>query len=306
MAQLAFGSYRDGVSMFDQIASQRKSSASKITLLQIQETLGLAQDKSVLELSGYLATQNRQKAFELVSNLHHQGIDLENFNLKLVEFLRKIALFKMGDNQLFDLTKEQQAEVKRQAELFDLDILMVMIEKFALATYQIKTAPISQLPLEMLIYEFTANNIQDSVVEESSMIDAPPVKKPEIKVIPKEIIKDSVKVAPKASGKFSEDLWSQIIKEARIHNHSLAALLKDAVLAGQEEDTIILAFKFKFHANMISGKKNCQIIEEIVQKITGTQYKISCIVNPELVIKAPVNSEEELLSDAKEVFEIEE
>jgi len=32
---------------------------------------------------------------------------------------------------------------------------------------------------------------------------------------------------------------------------------------------LFLAFKFKFHADVISGKRNTQIIEEIIKKITA-------------------------------------
>ena len=57
---------------------------------------------------------------------------------------------------------------------------------------------------------------------------------------------------------------------------------------------------------MVSGKKNTQMVEEIIAKITGSQYKVSCIVDPALVIKKPLDPDEELLNGAKEVFEVEE
>jgi hypothetical protein len=110
----------------------------------------------------------------------------------------------------------------------------------------------------------------------------------------------------KSTVKLDKNLWPQIVKEVKIHNCSLSALLKDAELAGAEDSTIILSFKFKFHANMISNKKNTQIIEGIIERITGSHYKLDCVVNPDLVVSTPVDAEEELLSGAKEVFEVEE
>jgi hypothetical protein len=96
------------------------------------------------------------------------------------------------------------------------------------------------------------------------------------------------------------------VAEARAYNHSLAALLRDAAIAGWNDDTVTLAFKFKFHADMVSGKKNTQIVEEIIAKITGSQYKVACVVDPGLVIQKPLDSDEELLNGAKEIFEVEE
>lgn len=296
LAQLAFGSYRDGLSLFDQIASQRKTAASNIDVATIQEVLGLAQDKSVFDFILFLAEKNRQKSFDLIQGLHLQGIDLENFCVKVVEILRKMALWKLGEDQLFDLTKEQQAEAQKLAEAFEVETLFTMIERFVEVLGQIKSAPLPCLPLEMAVYELTMQSANCKVqnADEKSLTDD------------KEVIEEKGAGAqsPEKS-QFSPDLWINIVKEARTHNHSLAALLKDAVLAGSQDETITLAFKFKFHATMVSNKKNTQIIEQIIEKITGSRYKVCCIVNPELVIKAPIDTEEELLNGAKEVFEVE-
>lgn len=293
IAQLSQGSYRDSLSLFGQISSLRKTAASNITLSQIQQVLGLAHDKSVFEFIKFLASSDRKKAFEIISKLHAQGTDLENFTVKLIEILRKIALFKLGEDQLFDLTKEQQEELKILAESFDIDILMQIISKFAAALSQIKSAPLPQLPLEMLIYEFTQNGKQLTANSLQPKIE-------------EKIEKKAVSRKPLAVGNLSKDLWASIIKEARTHNHSLSALLRDAVLAGANDETIILAFKFKFHADMVSGKRTTQTIENIIAKITGLNYKVVCTVDPNLVIKKPTDSDEELLSGAKEVFEVEE
>ena len=294
LSQLAFGSYRDGLSLLDQIASLRKTMASKITLEQVQQVLGLAQEKSVFDFAESLSRQDRKTAFEIINRLHQQGIDLENFTIKLIEILRKIALFKMGESQIFDLTREQQAKVKMLAEVFEVDSLMVMIGEFALATSQIKSAPLPQLPLEILVYEYTMQNAKCRLQSENA----------KLKIDQKKSESHISHISSHQS--FSQDLWQQIVQEARAHNHSLAALLQDAVLAECQDENITLAFKFKFHANLVSAKKNCQTIEEIIQKITGSRYKVTCIVNPELVIKTPLASDEELLNGAKEVFEVEE
>lgn len=311
LAQLSFGSYRDALSLLGQVATVRKTAASKITLEQVQELLGISGEKSVFDFIVFLSEKNRPKAFETISQLYLQGIDLENFAVKVVEVLRKIALYKFGENQLFDLTHEQQEEAKRIAASIEIDFLMKMIEKFALAIPKIKAAPLPQLPLEMLVYEFTndadkgrGDALSEMPVDERSVL-------PRLGNEAKQEVRNRMARAAESEGRpeainnnLSQDLWVQIIKEAKTHNNHIAALLKDAVLAGTDDGTITLAFKFKFHADMVSGKRNTQIIEEIINKITGSQYKLTCIVNPALVIKSPVEQEEELLNGAKEVFDL--
>ncbi len=305
MAQLAFGSYRDALSIMEQISSLRQTAASKITLEQVQEILGLAQEKTIFDFIELLALNDRQKAFRLIDKLYYQGVDLENFTLKLIEVLRKIALFKIGEEQLFDLTQEQKTQVKLLSEKFSLDELMADIVKFSESLYKIKSAHLPALPLEMVVYEITKQQEPSDRVDTSKE----PLASQAEPLVPIPSPEKSSSASPKATGEgsqeFSKNLWPQIIKEARNHNHSLAALLRDATIAGCDEEEVTLAFKFKFHADMVSGKKNTQMVEEILAKITGSQYKVSCVVNPGLVIQKPLAPDEELLNGAKEVFEVE-
>lgn len=307
LSQLSGGSYRDALSLFGQIASIRKTVASNITLLQIQQILGLAQDKSVFDFSEALATRNRKLAFSLILKLHAQGVDFENFAIKLIEILRKIALWKLGEDQLFDLTHEQQDKIKELAEMLEINSLMEIIEKLALALPQIKAASLPQLPLEMVVFEFT-KEIENSEFGIQNVSSRPSeVIKNNNKKADQEMTTTENEKQPKpVKSNFSQNLWVEIVKGAKAHNHSLAALLKDAVLSNIDNHTITLAFKFKFHADIISGKRNTQIIEGIILKNTGTNYKLVCVVDPALVVKKPVDQEEELINGTKEVFEIEE
>ncbi|MBM2820734.1 MAG: polymerase subunit gamma and tau, polymerase subunit gamma/tau protein [Candidatus Berkelbacteria bacterium] len=316
LGQLSFGSYRDSLSLLEQVSSVRQTIASRITLEDVQEILGLAHEKSIFDFIEILSKRDRKLAFSFLGKLFYQGIDLENFTLKLVEIFRKIALYKIGQDQLFDLTKEQQAQAKEISGIFTIEELFSYIGKFSESIFKIKAANLPVLPLEMVVFEMTEANISESEPGSFKVKDAHdsarggeahgqsraerlgPVSSPG-KPSP---------VSLKATGErtFSQTLWPEIIKEARSHNYSLAALLRDAAIAGEEEGTITLAFKFKFHADVISGKRNTQVIEEIITKITGSQYKVLCTVDPGVVIKKPLDPDEELLNGAKEVFEVEE
>jgi len=296
LGQLSFGSYRDALSLLEQVSSLRQTTASKITLIQTQDVLGIAQEKSIFEFIHFLLENERKKALELISKLYYQGVDLENFTQKLIEILRKMALSKIGEEQLFDLTKEQQIEVKELAEKSEIEGFMNMIAKFINILPQIKSANLPPLPIEMGVFELTSQTDYSS---------ATTTDKSEKNIVNK-IEKTAVVGSRSAVSGFGKELWPQIVKEARTQNHSLAALLRDATIADQKENTITLAFKFKFHADTMAGKKYIHVIEELIAKITGTQYKIVCIVDPALVIQKPLDPDEELLNGAKEVFEVEE
>ena len=92
----------------------------------------------------------------------------------------------------------------------------------------------------------------------------------------------------------------------KIHNNTLAAILRDAQFSGTSDHQIILKVKFKFHAEQICNNKNRAVIEAAVLKVVGSPYKIDCIVDKDLGIKKPQDNEEELLNNAKKVFEVDE
>ena len=312
LAQLSFGAYRDALSLLDQISSLKQRNV--VSLKDAQEVLGLAQEKSVFDFIELLARKDRQGLLAMVGKLYFQGIDLENFTISLIDILRKIALFKMGQDQTFDLTREQQILVKAQAAGFSEEELMAMIAKFVGSLAQLKNSNIPTLPLEMLIFELTADKPQSRDGVPSAM---PVEVAPRIGAARREPIREQPSrsaraveseghLETKGDKPFSKDLWPEVVKAAKTHNNNLAAMLSHAVIASADEENITLAFKFKFHANMVSGRQNTKIIEDIIEKTTGSRYILSCIVDPALVLEAPKDDETQLLEGVTEVFEVEE
>lgn len=336
LAQLSFGAYRDSLSLLDQVSSTAEV-GMEITVEKVQELLGLGSDESIFLFAESLARKDRAAAFKLISELYFQGVDLEHFTTKFIEILRKIALLKLGENQLFDLTKEQQEKVKILAGQFEINDLMAMIEKFILSIPKIKSANLPQLPLEMLVYEITTSGSEDQIsniknqkeetltksqektpnnqVGESDVLEVnrggraqgqgEPERLGPISSLGKSSPVSSTNIGEPKSETFNVNLWPEVVKETKVHNNSLAAMLSDAAISEAADDKITLAFKFKFHSDVIAKKTNTKVIEEIIEKVCGTRYVLSCVADPNLKIKKPVDKEEALIEDISEVFELE-
>lgn len=328
LAQLSFGAYRDALSLLDQISSLKQRNIVKLE--DAQEVLGLAQEKSVFDFVDKLAKKDRKNLLELVSKLFFQGVDLENFTVSIIDILRKIALFKMGQDQTFDLTHEQQILVKAQADNFGEEELMAIISKFVGALTQIKYSNIPTLPLEMLIFELTSeirntNNYEnteegrkDNLESRDGVPSAMPVEvASRIGAARREPIREQPSRLARAAGSeghleakdskpFSKALWPEVVKAAKTHNNNLAAMLKSAVISEIDDENITLAFKFKFNAKIVSDRNNTKVVEDIIEKICGSRYILSCVVDPELVLETPKDDETELLEGVSEVFEVDE
>jgi len=318
IARLSFGAFRDAISMLDQASMLGIDSRHKISLEEVQKILGQVTEAVVWEFVEDLAEKNREKLLKLIEEIYYEGTDLENFISEVVQLLRKIILIKAGLTSEFEAATEEEKKLKNLSERFSTEELVTIIEKLTSVSNKVKTSILGQLPLEMAVFELTEEKTAEGLgASLTSSLPSQPTRSLPTRLTPgsakseRELDRRFVHDAPSAPKNrvqkvsFSPEIWSQVVKEIKAHNNTLAALLRDAAFAGTNDGRIILAVKFKFHAEQICNKKNLQVIESIIKKITGQDFKVECEVNPDLAIKKPIEPEEELLNNAKEVFEIE-
>jgi len=301
ISRLSFGAFRDALSMLEQVAALQTDGRSRITLEQVQEVLGQSTEQNVLEFTKFLVARDRKQALKMVDNLYFEGVDLESFLASVISVLRKLLLAKEGLKSEFETGGEEEKLLEDLSEKVEVSDITEMIEKLILASAKVKTSILGQLPLEMAVFELTngIRNTNDIQIYENT-------KKEENHVKPENAFRQGGR--PTSSSKnngFDTQKWQEVFKEVKAHNNTLAAMLKDAQFAGTSDSQITLAVRFKFHAEQICNHKNRAVIEAAVRKVTGSNYKIDCVVDPNLTLKKPQDAEEELLSSALEVFETE-
>ena len=93
IAAAADGSYRDAASVLDQVVSLGQD---RINLSDVQEILGLAEEKTVQDFLDFTFTGRKEEALNLVNQVFSDGYDLENLSKKIIEYLRKIS----GQNKI--------------------------------------------------------------------------------------------------------------------------------------------------------------------------------------------------------------
>jgi DNA polymerase-3 subunit gamma/tau len=101
--------------------------------------------------------------------------------------------------------------------------------------------------------------------------------------------------------------WNKLIAEMKPENHSLCFILENCQPIEIKEDQVILGVDFKFHKDKLEEPKNRQKIETALKKITGRDFKIICqVVKGIQKIKVLNHENNDLVDDAKEIFEIKE
>ena len=328
IARLSFGAYRDGLSMLDQVASLQVDTAHTIALSEVQVVLGQTAEGLAWEFAMLLAQNQRQAALKMVEKVYFEGKDLENFTAQVITIFRKVMLFQADLSSEFEASNDEIEKLKQTAESLDLERIVLIIEKLSEVMGKLKASILGQLPLEMAVVELTEgeaerqkpkvespkeireeeNKIAEEVPNVVEMKTVAPIIEEVTKTEPEPKLKSNPVIqknpAPVTSTS-SFDKWPEVILEVKKQNNTLAALLGGAQVRDISEDQINLVVRFKFHADQICNKKNQGLIEAAFLKAAGISKRVDCLVDKDLEIKKPLGAEEEVLSNVKEVFEVE-
>jgi DNA polymerase-3 subunit gamma/tau len=146
IARAATGSLRDAENILQQMIAYY---GNRIELGQIQAELGTASDSRVRELARCVVTRDVAAGLKTVNSLNSDGIDLRQFNLGLVEYLRGLLLAKSGCGEALDVTSEDLAEMSNLAANAPMNYLLEAVKSFS--SLDSRSGNYSALSLEMAL-----------------------------------------------------------------------------------------------------------------------------------------------------------
>jgi len=298
VATAADGSFRDGLSLLDQVINY---AGKEITEELVEQVLGLTGTKTTSEFLDLLIGGETAKAVDFISNLSFNGRDLYQFERDFLEYLRKVLLVKVGAKSETGFAPETLAKLNAQTSLVDLVWLTRVIEIFQKAESEIKWSSIQSLPLELATVEACllkeGSDVAQTAVSASQVAISTPVEeKPEPKPIASE---SEVSNTPSATGSFSlseiMEKWPKVLEKIKEYNHSLIASLKLAQPVAVEEGRLVLTFGYKFHKEAVDARKNLVVIEMALEEVFGQRVLLKTVMQQDWKGVAPV------MPDVKEV-----
>lgn len=134
IARLSQGYVRDAESLLAQILSLGDKD---ISLEEASLIIPYQEFEKVNKLIEFLINKNSQAAIQIINEVVEEGVDLKQFNLSIIEALRKILLDKIQSN-------------KDNLNL-EISVVIKMIEEFMKIKNYLDNNEIPQLPLEMAV-----------------------------------------------------------------------------------------------------------------------------------------------------------
>jgi DNA polymerase-3 subunit gamma/tau len=268
----ADGSFRDGLSLLDQVMAY---AAGAVTEELVEQVLGLTSMKTTAKFFDLLSGNQTQAAVNFISELLYVGRDLYQFEKDFLEHLRKILLIKVGTMADFGFTADIQEILNQQAQVMDLKRLTQIIQIFQKVEQDIKWATIQSLPLELAAVEATTVLENHSPQPSSPNLSSKGGEEPQL----------TPPLRGGAGGGANEELlqkiiahWPQILEKIKDYNHSLIASLQLAQLVAVEGKELILLFPYKFHKDTIDARKNRIVVDQVIEDVTGLKIMVKPMV----------------------------
>jgi len=312
IARAATGSLRDAENILQQMIAYY---GNRIELDQIQAELGISRDSRVRELARCVVTRDVAAGLRAVNSLNSDGVDLRQFNLGLVEYLRGLLLAKSGCGEALDVTTEDLAEMNNLATNAPMDHLLKAVKSFSGIDF--RNDSYSALSLEMALLDCILSSPggqeQPTTTKPSKVADAAKTTQSlgEVKVpvardssdvvseVPVALdahivateVPGEVLTAAESSEILGKDIpqdidyvrgrWREFIRSLRGEGSSgnLDAFLRSACdPVALEDDTLVLGFYYSFHKEKIEDAKYRHLVEKKLKEVFGRPYKIRCVL----------------------------
>lgn len=293
IARAARGSYRDGLSILDLLAS---GADGAITAEVVREVLGLANLSAVAELERALVAGDRLEAIKVIRRAAEQGIAPETFRTALVEYLRSLMLAAAGAPAAPAITK--------LAADWTLTRLTAAVRSFVEAADVGAIASAPELPLELATLEFlgdvgtskqsvipsSANGGEESVTKtDPRSLDSVPTSRDSAR----DNKKKPAAPTPPASAS-AQQLWEQLLIATK-EQYSLSVCLQKTRPLDLTKQSFKLAVRSDFFLKKLSADKAKQQVETLVSKQLGRQVTIELSLDE--------SDEGDAVAEALQVFE---
>ncbi len=277
IAKLSDGSFRDGAKILEELVSHSTGSGQggkKITKELIEQKFQISNIQfQISNMLEFLAKKDAKGGLRLIGKMVEQGVDMKYFIEQLINTLHELLLFQFKIIPSPGTTSALTVEEIRK-----------LVELLAKAHQELKYAVLPQLPLELVIVEWS---VGDAVAlrsprqfENSSNASAPAVRQSAdlgVRPAKRDLAKSySHAKAPRATE--MDRIWQQLIEKVKQHNHSVAGVLRGCTLSRYDGKELVIETKYKFHKEKLEEKKTREILEKACEEIVGKTLKISVVL----------------------------
>ena len=303
IARAAAGSFRDGVSTLDQLAT---ATAGNVTAADVRQLLGSADEQTLLQAFDLIAAGDAAGSLRLIDEQADSGVDLASLTTALVGHARALFLTQqLGDPPAeLGLTADEQERLRDQAERVTPTTVHRFIDLLRATLDEIREGADPRLPLELAFVRTCRPQTELSVEALAQRLErleagaptapaapapparpaasppaapepaavAPTAKPAEVEPEPAEPAPPPPPPAPAAAAGGSEQRWADVVvPEIQRRNAPLHSLIGFVNVVSWDESELVLGLPKARGAfrPMIDSEANRTLIGEVAGQATG-------------------------------------
>ncbi len=283
IATAADGSFRDAVSLLDQLGASGK----KVSPADVFRLARLSGWNQLFEFANSLASSDIKGAISTIEEIAEAGGDVPFFAKQVIIFLEKVLFLQIGlpADTFSDYDEGQLKKVRELSEKFDSDRLQELIRSLAISENEMKLYPLPQIPMVLAVCKYLGvSTPQNEVLEDDEggldqdelVKDRSEQKKPE-KVVEKP---DFKKVSRrKVSYGDIEKNWSEFLNRVKRVNAHVVALLRSTKPVDFDGRVITLEVFYRFHKEKLEEPKILSVLDknmgDLMKKPIGFKFVLA-------------------------------
>ena len=280
IVKAADGSFRDAVSILDQVSSMRKTVEEK-DVLAIAAISGWDQ---LYNFASQLSKNQIKSAVLTIEELSQSGADMSLFAREVILFLEKLLLFKIGIAlENFDLDDLQIEKIKSLASEFKSGDLQNLMKLFLIAEGEIKLYPLPQIPLVLAVCKY-AGSIDEQITADGQHFKSQTatsesqskgaIQSQETDDGKKEI---KSKKTPKSLASF-EKKWQEFLNKVKPVNAHVVALLRSTRPVAFDGVSLTLEVFYRFHKEKLEEPKILTMLGKVMEEVLGSSIKLKFVL----------------------------
>jgi DNA polymerase-3 subunit gamma/tau len=302
IARKSDGGMRDALSLLDQILS---FSGGEIKISQVLEVFGELPLTMYANITKAIFEHNPIKLIQLYHEVISQGVDLIEFIISYLEFLRQLIMLKLGIS-LKGMAQEDAEILSDMIETVNINNLMYMISVLIQLKQDMRTSSHPSLMIEVVLIKMSRMDEMESLSEILSRLEkvndvTPSNKQTQSRETPKPI---ETKTEPKATRQdlaeeinyvppkiikaltkeFVIEHWDEFLERLSVQKKMLPIYLKKENISSVKSDVIFMDFNSSHSYKMVSDCK--EELNDFLSKYFDLPVKLIT----RLTENAPVNA----------------
>lgn len=295
IAQKSEGCVRDAVSLFDQITSLGKK---KITLSDIGLILPSTSCEQQLAFLSTLLNNNAKESFSIIEDVINDGVYIERFMEELIELARYMMIYFVDPTfveQALTMNQKDQTLFEQLVRTPKADTFVALIDLLIKRKQQISSSPVPELPLQMLVIEWThqsnmMSGSQNAQPSKEVLKDVPASPKAATETASGNLPKQSEKIEKESKKEIAvasksidtktlRTAWPKVIAEIEKTHPSLGTLLKMVEVCDVRGQELIVATPYSFHKEKLTQNPCKNNLETVMESVVGARLTLRVQLN---------------------------